>query len=226
MSEMARERLADQERCLDALGNGPVTLRYKKGQAVFSKGDPADAVFYIKKGRIGLRVASEQGKEATIGLEATEAFLGDECITGQARRSSSAVAMTDCEVLRVEKATMARALYHDPNFAEVFIAHLFSRIKWLEEKLIDQLFNSSEKRLVRTLLQLADFGKEGENEAVIGKVSQSTLAEMIGTTRSRVNVLMNKFRNLGLIEYNGQLKVHASLSNVILDEHPAPKLDD
>lgn len=226
MSESARERLVGRESFLDALGHGPVTLRYKRGQVLFSRGDPADAVFYIKEGRIKLLVASERGKEAIIGMEASGAFVGDECINGQARHSSSAVAMTDCEVLRVEKATMARALYDNADFARRFIGHLFARITWLEEGLVDQLFNSSEKRLARALLQLANFGNEGGTEAVIAKVSQLTLAEMIGTTRSRVNVLMNKFRNRGFIEYNGQLKIRASLSNVILNEHRAPKLDE
>jgi CRP/FNR family transcriptional regulator, cyclic AMP receptor protein len=187
---------------------------------VFSQGGSADAVFYIQKGKVKITVVSEQGKEAVVAILGPDEFCGEGCLTGQPRRMATAVAMTECEIMRLEKAAMIRVLHEEPAFSEMFVAHLLARTIRVEEDLVDQLFNSSEKRLARSLLLLANFGKDGRPERIIAKVSQETLAEMIGTTRSRVSHFMNKFRKLGFIDYNGHLEVHSSLLNVVLHDQP------
>ena len=187
---------------------------------VFSQGTPADAVFYILKGKVKVTVVSEQGKEAVVAVLGPDEFCGEGCLTGQPVRLATATAMTECEIMRLEKATVVRVLHEEPAFSEMFVSHLLARTIRVEADLVDQLFNSSEKRLARALLLLANFGKEGEPEPILAKISQETLAEMIGTTRSRVSAFMNKFRELGLIDYNGRIEVHRSLLNVVLHEQP------
>ena len=194
--------------------------KYRKDQTLFSQGSPADAVFYIRKGKVKITVVSEQGKEAVVAIQGPDEFCGEGCLTGQVRRLGSASAMTECEIMRLDKAAMIRVLHDEPAFSEMFVSHLLARTIRVEADLVDQLFNSSEKRLARALLLLANFGKDGRPEPVIGKVSQETLAELIGTTRSRVSHFMNKFRNLGFIDYNGHLEVHTSLLNVVLHDQP------
>jgi len=189
---------------------------YRKSQTIFEQGDPADAVFYVRKGKLKIVTTSTQGKEAVIAILDAGSFFGEGCLIGQPRRLASAVTMTDCTIMRFEKTAMVKVLHEEPAFAEVFTAHLLMRNSRVEEDLVDQLFNSSEKRLARILLLLANFGKPGHPEPVIAKISQETLAEMVGTTRPRVSYFMNKFRKLGFIEYNGKLSVHSSLLSVIL----------
>jgi CRP-like cAMP-binding protein len=201
--------------------NGGRTIsKLKKGDRLYSQGDDADSIYFIQSGQIKLTVISEQGKEAIVAILGTDSFTGEGCLNGHRRRMSSAVALTDGEVMRIEKSVMVRALHEQPSFSEFFITHLLARTLRVEEDLVDQLFNSSERRLARALLLLANFGKEGKPERVIAKVSQETLAEMIGTTRSRVSKFMKKFRDLGLIDYNGHLEVHSSLLNVVLHDDP------
>ena len=182
---------------------GRTIFKYKKGHALFVQGGPADAVFYIRNGKVKITVVSEQGKEAVVAIRGSDEFCGEGCLTGQMRRPATAAAMTECEIMRLAKATMIRVIHDEPAFSEMFVSHLLARTLRVEEDLVDQLFNSSEKRLARALLVLANFGKDARREPVIAKVSQETLAEMIGTTRSRVSYFMNKFRKLGLIDYNG-----------------------
>jgi CRP/FNR family transcriptional regulator, cyclic AMP receptor protein len=208
---------------LDTENNGRTISKYRKGQTLFSQGSPADAVFYIRKGKVKITVVSEQGKEAVVAIQGPDEFCGEGCLTGQARRLGTASAMTECEIMRLEKAAMLRVLHEEPAFSEMFVSHLLARTIRVEADLVDQLFNSSEKRLARALLLLANFGKDGRPEPVIAKVSQETLAEMIGTTRSRVSHFMNKFRNLGFIGYNGGIEVHSSLLNVVLHDQPQIK---
>jgi CRP/FNR family cyclic AMP-dependent transcriptional regulator len=193
---------------------------YWKDQLVYKQGDPADSVFYIQSGKVKKTVVSEQGKEAVIALLETGDFFGEGCLAGEALRLSTVTALTKCVIARISKADITRVIHEEPAFAELFISHLLSRNSRVEEDLVDQLFNSSEKRLARVLLLLANFGKESRPEPVIAKISQETLAEMIGTTRSRVSHFMNKFRELGLIDYNGHIEVHSSLLNVVLHEKP------
>ena len=199
---------------------GRTISKYRKGQVVFSQGGPADAVFYIQQGKVKITVVSERGKEAVVAVMGPDEFCGEGCLAGQPRRIATATAMTDCEIMRLEKATMLRVLREEPAFSEMFVSHLLTRTIRVEEDLVDQLFNSSEKRLARALLLLANFGKEGRPEPIIAPVSQETLAEMIGTTRSRVSFFMNKFRRLGFIDYNGHLEVHTSLLSLVLHERP------
>jgi CRP/FNR family transcriptional regulator, cyclic AMP receptor protein len=193
-------------------------VEYGKDQIVFSQGESADAVFYIQKGKVKVAVISEQGKEAIVALQGPDEFLGEGCLNGQRKRLATATAMTECTIMRVERTDMLRVLRDEPAFSEMFISHILARNARVEEDLVDQLFNSTEKRLARLLLLLANFGKEGRPEPVVAKISQETLAEMIGTTRSRVSHFMNKFRQLGFIEYNGHLEVHSSLLSVVLSE--------
>jgi CRP/FNR family cyclic AMP-dependent transcriptional regulator len=208
-----------------AKADGGVTIsKYQKGQVVFAQGDPADSVFYIREGRIKIAVISDQGKEAVVAFLKAGDFIGEGCLTGRPRRISTARALQDSVITRVDKATMARILREQPNFSERFTAHLLARMIRVEEDLVDQLFNSSEKRLARALLLLANFGKDGKQEPVIAKVSQETLADMIGTTRSRVSHFMNKFRQLGYVDYNGDLEVHSSLLDAVLHEKPQIKM--
>jgi len=205
------------------IGEGRGIVRYRRGEVVFSQGDAADAVFYIQKGKVKVIVVSEQGKEAVVAMLGPDDFFGEGCLAGQSRRVAAVSAMADAIIVRLEKAAVVRAIHEEPAFAELFIAHLLARTIRVEADLVDQLFNSSEKRLARLLLLLANFGKEGKPEPVIAKVSQETLAEMIGTTRSRVSFFMNKFRKLGFIDYNGSIEVHSSLLNVVLHDRPQIK---
>ena len=208
---------------LDTENSGRTISKYRKDQTLFSQGSPADAVFYIRRGKVKITVVSEQGKEAVVAIQGPDEFCGEGCLTGQARRLATAVAMTECEIMRLEKPAMIRVIHDEPAFSEMFVAHLLTRTIRVEEDLVDQLFNSAEKRLARALLLLANFGKDGRPEPVIAQVSQETLAEMIGTTRSRVSHFMNKFRNLGFIGYNGGIEVHTSLLNVVLHDQPQIK---
>ncbi len=191
---------------------------YRRKQVIFAQGDPADAVFYVQKGRVKLTVVSKQGKEAIVALLGADEFFGEGCLAGQPLRMSTATATEDTTVLRLGKKVMVRLLHTDPKLSELFTAHLLSRNIRFEEDLVDQLFNSSEKRLARILLLLAHFGKDGKQEPVVPRISQETLAGMIGTTRSRVSHFMNKFRKLGFIDYNGGLLVHSSLLNMVLHD--------
>ena len=201
--------------------NGGLGLRnYRKDQIVYRQGDPAEFVFFIQSGKVKKTVVSEQGKEAVVALLGTGDFFGEACLAGETRRLATVSALTKCVIARISKADITRVIHEEPAFAELFIAHLLARNSRVEEDLVDQLFNSSEKRLARILLLLANFGKEGAPEPVIAKISQETLAEMIGTTRSRVSFFMNRFRQLGLIDYNGQINVHRSLLNVVLRDQP------
>ncbi len=183
-------------------GSGKTVAKYLKNQVVFSQGDQADSVFYIQTGKVKVSVVSEQGKEAVVALLGPDEFFGEGCLAGQIRRMGTASAMSECEVMRLEKTEIMRVLHDEPAFSEMFMTHLLLRKMRVEEDLVDQLFNSSEKRLARALLLMANFGKEGRPETIIAKVSQETLAEMIGTTRSRVSFFMNKFRRLGFIDYH------------------------
>jgi len=207
---------------LATIGGGRKILSFAKKQPIFAQGDKADAVFYVHKGKVQLTVVSTAGKEATIGIVSEENFFGEGALAGQLLRMGSAAAMTDCEILRVDKKAMMNALHQEPAFSEVFVAYLLARNIRYEEDLVDQLFNSSEKRLARVLLLLAHFGKEGVPEVVVPKISQETLAEMVGTTRSRVSFFMNRFRKMGFIDYSGGedggLQVHSSLLNVVLHD--------
>src|SRR6059036_734103 len=205
---------------LDTENGDRIISKYRKDQTVFSQGSSADAVFYIQKGKVKLTVVSEQGKEAVVAVLGPDEFCGEGCLAGQPRRTATAAAMTECEIMRLEKGAIIRILHEEPAFSEMFVAHLLARTIRVEEDLVDQLFNSSEKRLARALLLLAHFGKDGRPEPIITNVSQETLAEMIGTTRSRVSYFMNKFRKLGLIDYNGRIEIHSSLLNVVLHEEP------
>lgn len=199
-------------------GDGRTILEFQMDHPFFSQGDPADAVFYILKGKIQLTVLSRQGKEAVIALLGRDDFFGEGCLAGQRVRMATAVATTDGSLMRLEKNAIIRLLHDQPTFSELFMSYVLSRNIRIEEDLVDQLFNSSEQRLARTLLLLAHVGKEKEAESVVPKISQETLAEMIGTTRARVSFFMNRFRKLGLIEYNGELRVHSSLLNVVLHD--------
>jgi CRP/FNR family cyclic AMP-dependent transcriptional regulator len=203
---------------LAKVGDGKTIADYRKNQKMFVQGDSADAIFYIQEGKVKLTVLSNQGKEAVIGILGAGDFFGEGCLSGRPLRMSAATAMTDCTVVRLDKRRTIRVLHDEPAFAELFLSYVLSRNMRLEEDLVDQLFNSSEKRLARVLLLLANFGKEGKPEPIIAKISQETLAEIIGTTRARVSSFMNKFRKLGFIEYNGELHVHTSLLNVILHD--------
>jgi CRP/FNR family cyclic AMP-dependent transcriptional regulator len=207
---------------LSTVNGGRTIAGYRKDQKVFSQGDPADAVFYIQEGKVKVCVISEQGKEAVVALHGDGEFFGEACLTGQPLRLATVAALTDCVIMRLAKESMINALRDEPKFSEMFMAYILARNARVEEDLVDQLFNSSEKRLARLLLLMANFGKEGTPQPVIAKVSQETLAEMIGTTRSRVSTFMNKFRKLGFIHYNGDLQVHNSLLNVVL--HDSPRL--
>ena len=203
---------------LATIGEGRKMVAVAAKQSIFTQGDDADAVFYIQKGKIQLTVVSQSGKEATIAILGEGNFFGEGSLAGQIRRMGSAAAMTACELLRVEKKVMMAALHREQTFSDLFVTYLLARNIRYEEDLVDQLFNSSEKRLARVLLLLARFGKEGSPETVVPKISQETLAEMVGTTRSRVSFFMNRFRKLGFIHYNGGLQVHSSLLNVVLHD--------
>ncbi len=210
----------DPKSFLAKVGEGRCIGRYRKDEIVFSQGDPAVAVFYIESGKVKLTVVSEQGKEAVVAMLGTNEFFGEGCLAGQMRRIATVAAVTDSVIVRLEKAAILRLIQREPAFAEMFIAHLLNRAIRVEADLVDQLFNSSEKRLARLLLLLANFGKDEKPEPILAHISQETLADMIGTTRSRVSSFMNKFRKLGLIDYNGDIEVHSSLLNVVLHDEP------
>jgi CRP/FNR family cyclic AMP-dependent transcriptional regulator len=208
----------DPHAFLATIGEGRKAMLFPKKHTIFAQGDPAEAVFYLQTGKVRLTVVSKTGKEATIGILSDGSFFGEGSLAGQALRMGSATAMTDCAVLRIEKKAMMQALHREHAFSDLFVSYLLARNIRYEEDLVDQLFNSSEKRLARVLLMLARFGKEGVPETVVPKISQETLAEMVGTTRSRVSFFMNRFRKLGFIHYNGGLQVHSSLLNVVLHD--------
>ena len=191
---------------------------FKKNQQVFVQGDPANDIFYIQKGKVKLTVVSKQGKEAVVALLGAADFFGEGCLAGQPLRMASAATISDASIMRLEKQGVIQVLHREPAFSELFLHYLLSRNIRIEEDMVDQLFNSSEKRLARVLLLMANFGKEGKAEPVIPKISQETLAEIVGTTRSRVSFFMNRFRKLGFIDYNGKLEVHSSLLNVVLHD--------
>jgi CRP-like cAMP-binding protein len=211
----------DLQTLLAKTNGGRSISTYQKNQIVFSQGAPADSIFYIQNGEVKLTVLSEQGKEAIVAILGTDHFFGEACLAGQPRRLATAAAIAECTIMRLEKADVIRLLHDEPEFSERFVAHLLARNLRVEADLVDQLFNSSEKRLARLLLILANFGKEGKPEPILAKISQETLAEMIGTTRARVSYFMNKFRKMGLIDYKGDhLEIHSSLLNVVLHDDP------
>src|SRR4030095_5791282 len=217
-----KSRAFDPDRFLATIGRGRKNLAVARKKRIFTQGEAPDDVFYIQKAKVRLTVVSKTGKEATIGILGEESFFGEGSLAGQALRMGSAAAMTDCQLLRIEKKAMMDALHHEHALSDMFVAYLLARNIRYEEDLVDQLFNSSEKRLARVLLMLAHFGKEGVPETVVPKISQETLAEMVGTTRSRVSFFMNRFRKLGFIDYaggdDGGLQVHSSLLNVVLHD--------
>ncbi|HEX3354284.1 MAG TPA: Crp/Fnr family transcriptional regulator [Terriglobales bacterium] len=214
----AKKREFDPALFLATIGKGRTTLTVPKKRAIFTQGDRADAVFYLQKGKVKLTVVSKAGKEATLGILNQGNFFGEGALAGQTVRMGFAVAVTDCQLLRIDKKAMMLALHREHSFSDMFVGYLLSRNIRYEEDLVDQLFNSSEKRLARILLLLARFGKDGVPENVVPKISQETLAEMVGTTRSRVSFFMNRFRKLGFIHYNGGLQVHSSLLNIVLHD--------
>jgi CRP/FNR family transcriptional regulator, cyclic AMP receptor protein len=203
---------------LAKVGHGKSLLKSSKHQLIFSQGDAADAVFYIQAGQVKLTVVSEQGKEAVIAMLEPGSFFGEGCLAGQLVCMATATAMGNSALIRIDKQAMIRVLHDEPSFSKLFLTYLLSRNIRIQEDLVDQLFNSSEKRLARVLLLMAHFGKEGKSEAMIPKISQEMLAEMVGTTRSRVSFFMNKFRKLGFLEYNGGVHVHSSLLNIVLHD--------
>jgi CRP-like cAMP-binding protein len=211
------ERFKEQD-FLARLGTGKSTARYSPKKLIFRQGEPADSIFYIEKGRVKLELVSDRGKEAVVGVLGPGDFIGEGCLAGQPLRMSTAVPMTDSSVVKIGKTAMTQALHDDPAFSEIFLAYVLIRNIRIQEDLADHLFNSSEKRLARVLLMLANYGKDSQPDLVIEKISQETLAEMIGTTRSRVSYFMNKFRKLGFIKYNGGLEVHSSLLTIVLSD--------
>jgi CRP/FNR family cyclic AMP-dependent transcriptional regulator len=225
MMAKAIQRPFDPKVFLAKVGEGKTIVEYLKDQVVFAQGDVADTIYYIQKGRLKVVVISEQGKEAVVGILEPGQFFGEGCMNGHSLRIATTTAMEACLVTVITKSAMLATLHSEPKFSEVFMAYLLTRNSRIEEDLIDQLFNSSEKRLARLLLLLANFGKEGSPQPISPNISQETLAEMIGTTRSRVSFFMNKFRKLGFISYNGKIEVHNSLLNAVLYDKPEIKRD-
>ena len=219
MPDSTSQPAFDPREFLAKVGEGKTIVDFRKNEIVFAQGDAANTVFYIQKGRVKVVVLSEQGKEAVVGILEPGQFFGEGCMNGHSLRIATATAMEDCRLTAITKAAMLAALHSQPKFSELFMAYLLTRNSRIEEDLIDQLFNSSEKRLARLLL-LANFGKEGSPQPISPNISQETLAEMVGTTRSRVSFFMNKFRKLGLISYNGKIEVHSSLLNAVLYDKP------
>jgi len=217
---MARKprRTFSSQSFLAHAGPGKTLVQCPKNYTIFSQGDKASAVYYVRAGKVKLTVLSDQGKEAVVAILEAEHFFGEQCLTGQAVRTTTSTALDDATILRIDQETMVRALREEPAFSELFLKYLLSHSLRVEEDLVDQLFNSSEKRLARVLLLLANFGKKGKPQTTLGHVSQEMLADMIGTTRPRVNFFMNKFRKLGFVDYNGTLRVHSSLLNVVLHD--------
>jgi CRP/FNR family transcriptional regulator, cyclic AMP receptor protein len=208
----------DPKLYLAKIGKGRTISDFRRNHTVFVQGDAADSIFYIQKGKVKLTVVSRQGKEAVVAILGAGDFFGEGCLAGQSVRMFTASTMTECSLMKLQMGAVIRVLHEEPSFSELFVRYLLSRNIRIQEDLVDQLFNSSEKRLARVLLLLANFGKESKPEPVIAKISQETLAEIVGTTRSRVSYFMNKFRRLGFIEYNGGLQVHSSLLNVVLHD--------
>jgi CRP/FNR family cyclic AMP-dependent transcriptional regulator len=213
-----KRRKFDPQTFLSTIDNGRKIAAFAKKQTIFAQGDPSDAVFYIQRGKVKLTVVAKGGKEATIGILNEADFFGEGCLAGQPTRMCSATAMTDCSVMTIDKKSMVEVLHRKHEFSDMFVAYLLTRNIRYEEDLVDQLFNSSEKRLARILLLLAQFGKDGKPEVAIPRISQETLAEMVGTTRSRVNFFMNRFRKLGFVRYNGEIEVHSSLLSIVLHD--------
>jgi CRP/FNR family cyclic AMP-dependent transcriptional regulator len=207
-------------------GAGKTILSFKKNAVIYSQGNAAESIFYIQKGRVKLHVVSDHGREAVVAIMEAGQFFGEGCLNGHTRRVATAVSLGDSAIVSISKHAMREALKNEPSFAQLFVTYLITRTSRVEEDLIDQLFNSSERRLARLLLLLAHFGKEGAPEPIDVEISQETLAEMIGTTRSRVSFFMNKFRKLGFISYNGKIHVHNSLLNAVLHDKPALRADD
>jgi CRP/FNR family transcriptional regulator, cyclic AMP receptor protein len=205
---------------LNTVAEGRTVSKHPKKQIIFAQGDAADSVHYIQSGKVKVTVVSQEGKEAVVAILGKDEFFGEGCLIGQPKRLATAMAMTECSIMQVEKTAIQRVLKDESAFSQMFVSHILTRNSRVEEDLVDQLFNSTEKRLARALLLMANFGKEGRPEPVVAKISQETLAEMIGTTRSRVSHFMNKFRHLGFIDYNGHLEVHSSLLSVVLAEQP------
>jgi len=222
----AKKRPFDVSDFLSKMDGGRTLQTFSKNQNVYAQGGQADAVFYIQEGKVKVCVMSERGKEAVVALHGAGDFCGEGCLTGLPLRLATVSAMTDCVIMRIDKAAMVSALRNEPKLSEVFMAYILARNARVEEDLVDQLFNSSEKRLARVLLLMANFGKEGKPEPVIPKISQETLAEIVGTTRARVSTFLNKFRELGFISYNGHLEVHNSLLNVVLHDRPQIRRGD
>jgi len=223
MAHNTNQAAFDPREFLAKVGEGKAILEFRKDQVVFAQGDAADTVFYIQKGQVKVVVISEQGKEAVVGIFGPGQFFGEGCMNGHSVRIATTTAMEDCLLTAITKAAMLAVLHDQPKFSEMFMAYLLTRNSRIEEDLIDQLFNSSEKRLARLLLLLANFGKEGSPQPIIPNISQETLAEMIGTTRSRVSFFMNKFRKLGFISYNGKIEVNSSLLTAVLYDKPEIK---
>jgi CRP/FNR family transcriptional regulator, cyclic AMP receptor protein len=215
-----RKRQFDPAVFLATAAEGRTMSTHRDKEIIFNQGGDADAVFYIRKGKIKVTVVSKQGKEAVVAILGIDEFVGEGCLSGQPKRLATAIALTECVTMRVTKKEIQRVLRHEPAFSQMFMSHMLARNIRVEEDLLDQLFNSTEKRLARLLLLLANFGKEGRPEPIIAKISQETLAEMIGATRSRVSHFMNKFRQSGFIDYNGRVEVHSSLLSVVLAEQP------
>lgn len=219
---MAKLPAFDVKTLLRKISNGRRVEKYPKGHTIFAQGDAAETIFYILKGKVKLTVMSSRGKEAIVAILTPDDFLGEECLDGQRIRTATAATLVDSVIVRLEKLAVRQLIREEDGFSEMFITHILDRALRVQADLVDQLFNSSEKRLARLLLLLANFGKEGRPEPIIAKISQETLAEMIGTTRSRVSFFMNKFRKLGLIDYThgGAIEVHKSLLNLVLHEQP------
>jgi CRP/FNR family cyclic AMP-dependent transcriptional regulator len=220
MADKTKQASFDPKAFLARVSEGTTILEYRKDQIVFAQGDPADSVFYIQKGRVKVVVISEQGKEAVVGILEPGQFFGEGCMNGHLLRIATTTALEKCLITAITKTAMLATIHSEPKFSEMFMAYLLTRNSRIEEDLIDQLFNSSEKRLARLLLLLANFGKEGSPQLISPNISQETLAEMIGTTRSRVSFFMNKFRKLGFISYNGKIEVHNALLNAVLYDKP------
>jgi CRP/FNR family transcriptional regulator, cyclic AMP receptor protein len=215
----------DPQAFLAKVGTGKTILKYRKGRVIFTQGEEADRIFYVQSGKVKVTVVSEQGKEAVVGILENEQFFGEGCLNGHAVRIGTARAMEECIITSITRKAMLATLRKEPRFSELFVTYLVTRSNRIEEDLIDQLFNSSEKRLARLLLLLANFGKSGKPTPIDASINQATLAEMIGTTRSRVSYFLNKFRKLGLISYNGKIEVHRSLLNAVLYEKPQLERD-
>jgi CRP-like cAMP-binding protein len=220
------KRQFDPHAFLAKVGTGKTVLKYRRGRIIYAQGEEADRIFYIQSGKVKVTVVSEQGKEAVVGILETAHFFGEGCLNGQAIRVGTARAMEECVITSITRRAMLAALRKEPRFSEIFMTYLVTRSNRIEEDLIDQLFNSSEKRLARLLLLLANFGKNGKPTPIDASINQATLAEMIGTTRSRVSFFLNKFRKLGLISYNGKIEVHRSLLNAVLYERPELERDE